>query len=139
MARCHTTNNEPPKARHYKACSTHLIHDLHHLATTHPTIHVLTLGAPATTQLHKLYGRPNVSLKSSFNTQGLTLTHPQLPTITTWSTFHPAAILREWKLMHAVAGHLTLLTRALEGSLPTPSTPHIIPTRGPITHGTPPC
>jgi len=47
-------------------------------------------------------------------------------TLTTWATFHPAAVLRTGNLIHAVEGHLTLLLHRLTGRSPVPSTPHLV-------------
>lgn len=47
--------------------------------------------------------------------------------VTLFSTFHPAAVLRTGNLIHAVAGHMTLLAAHIRGEAPTPSTPLFVP------------
>lgn len=47
--------------------------------------------------------------------------------VTLFSTFHPAAVLRTGNLIHAVAGHMTLLAAHIRGEAPVPSTPLFVP------------
>lgn len=47
--------------------------------------------------------------------------------LTLFSTFHPAAVLRTANLIHAVAGHMTLLAAHIRGEAPVPSTPLFVP------------
>lgn len=135
-ARCYHLQGDGPTNAHYKACRPHLLPDLHYLASHSSSLTVVTLGAPATTHLHALLGIPKVTLSSALTHQGRSI--PLSPdssqslgdlgprTITVFSTFHPAACLRERKLIHAVEGHLTLVLNHLTGRTPVPSLPSFI-------------
>lgn len=127
--RCLSFQNEAPKARHSKACSPHLAHDILCLLNTHDSLYILCLGAVAATSLYRLCSVPNISLTKSFSQQGTPLTLPSHPDLSfpVYSTYHPAACLREPKLLYAVQDHLLLLRNSIRGSVPTPSTPSIIP------------
>jgi hypothetical protein len=47
--------------------------------------------------------------------------------VTVFSSFHPAAVLRTPNLLHAVAGHVSLLYAHLTSTAPVPSTPRFVP------------
>lgn len=152
-ARCYHLHGDGPSNSHYKACRPHLLPDLHTLLSLHSSLTVMCLGAPATTHLHALLGIPKVTLTSSFSNQGRQvplpplssetsqslgpLGLPQTPdgrgasTITIFSSYHPAAVLRENNLIHAVQGHMTLLLNHLTGQTPAPSLPTLISPRSP--------
>lgn len=138
-ARCYHLHGDGPSNSHYKACRSHLLPDLHSLTTHHTSLTVMCLGAPATTHLHALLGIPKVTLTSSFSNQGRQVPLPPpessdgrgAQTITLFSTYHPAAVLRENNLIHAVEGHMTLLLNHLTGRTPAPSLPTLVPPRSP--------
>jgi hypothetical protein len=44
-----------------------------------------------------------------------------------FTTFHPAAVLRDPNLLHPVADHMTLLHSALTGQMPVASSPLLVP------------
>lgn len=70
-ARCYHRDGDGPKPAVYSACRSHLLPDLHLLASLHPLhpLLLITLGAPATTHTYALLGRPKVTLTSSFKHQ----------------------------------------------------------------------
>jgi len=128
-ARC--TSDHDPKPATYRACIRHTLADIQRIAPLHPPpLYILTLGAPATTHTWSL-ASISTSLSESFSKQGTPAKvegHPVL----LFSTFHPAAVLRSFNLIHAVSGHLQILLDHLTDNAPTPSTPTIVPARSPI-------
>lgn len=130
-ARCFHVFGDAPAARHYKACRVHLLSDLATLSTTCSRLYVLCLGAPATLNLWALSGTPRMSLSTAFHRQLAPLSLSPTLSVTTLSTYHPAAVLRDRNLAYAVSDHLQILLSSLQGQTPTPSTPTRIPPRGP--------
>lgn len=132
--RCHTQSNEAPKPRHYRECATFLSRDLHSIFRSygpHATRIVITLGAPSTSAFYKyiLEGH-KVSLSESFNYNGGL--HSLGPyDFTLFSTYHPAAVLRNNNLINTVHSHMQLVSDCLDGTMATPSEPMIVPTRSP--------
>lgn len=131
--RCHTLNNQAPKPRHYLECNQYLIEDLQAIK---PTI-VLTLGAPATTSFYKnILGRTKISLTKSFTLNGNLYTPEDhklagVGNFHLFSTYHPAAIMRNGNLINSVHSHMQLVSDCVDGTMASPSTPKIIPTRSP--------
>ena len=131
--RCHTTNNETPKPRHYIECNQYLIEDLQILKPNY----ILTLGAPATTSFYKnILGIPKISLTKSFALNGNLYTELEhkingVGEFNVFSTFHPAAVIRNNNHINSVHSHLQLLSDCLDGTMASPSSPKIIPTRSP--------
>jgi hypothetical protein len=66
-----------------------------------------------------------------FKSQGMLI--PSLPRTHLFSTFHPAAVLREPGLIHHVSDHMALLFAFLTGKLAKPSLPTIVPAFYPRT------
>ena len=131
--RCHTTNNQAPKPRHYTECNQYLINDLLRIK---PTI-ILTLGAPMTTSFYKnILGIPKVSLTKSFTLNGNLYTHQEhkigkIRDFHLFSTYHPAAVMRNNNLINSVHSHMQLVSDCVGGVMASPSKPQIVPTRSP--------
>ena len=131
--RCHTTNNQSPKPKHYRECNQHLIEDLQILK---PDI-VLTLGAPATASFYKnILGIVKISLTKSFTMNGNLYTPENhkingVGEFNMFSTYHPAAVLRNGNLINSVHSHMQLISDCVDGTMASPSAPKIVPTRSP--------
>jgi DNA polymerase len=131
--RCHTTNNETPKPRHYIECNQYLIDDLKYIK---PNI-ILTLGATTTTSFFKnILGLPKISLKKAFELNGNQYESDEhkieyLGTINVFSTYHPSALIRNNNLINSVHSHMQLISDCIDGTMASPSNPKIIPTRSP--------
>lgn len=134
--RCHTPSNEPPKTRHSRECSVHMMNELQLMRSWAPKKWiVVTLGASATTAFYKYHaeeliprGKKTVGLTESFNLNGGY--HEQWG-FHLFSTYHPAAVLRNNNLINAVESHMQLVSDCLDGILAQPSEPNIVPTRSP--------
>ena len=131
--RCHTTNNQAPKPKHYRECNQHLIEDLQIIK---PNI-VLTLGAPATTSFYKnILGITKISLTKSFTLNGNLYTSKDhkiqgLENFHMFSTYHPAAVMRNGNLINSVHSHMQLVSDCVDGVMASPSAPNITSTRSP--------
>lgn len=131
-ARCYTPADSPPKSRHYSTCAPFLLEDLGEIAMLHgdTKLAIVALGAPAAFHLWKLAGaKKGVKLSEAFRRNGRPIPIPGA-----WhffSTFHPAAIIRNHNLIHAAQDHLRLVHDFLTGTLATPSKPTFIPPRLP--------
>jgi uracil-DNA glycosylase family 4 len=141
-ARCFHVHGEGPVNAHYSACtSLHLAPELLHILSTHNNLTILTLGGPATTHTYAHLG-VKATLTSSLSHQATKLPYPPPPkpsrkktatppppsptpphSITLFSTYHPAYVLRDNNVIHAVQGHLDLLLAHLTDSAPVPSKP----------------
>jgi len=75
-ARCYHVTGDGPTNKHYKVCRDFLLPDLRLLAMASRELIVVCLGAPATSHLYALLGRPKVSLTSAFTHQGTRLPLP---------------------------------------------------------------
>jgi uracil-DNA glycosylase family 4 len=132
--RCYTQANEAPKPRHYRECATFLSQDIHALFRSygpHATRIIVTLGAPATTAFYKhiLEGH-KMSLSQAFTFNG-GLHHMGSYSFHLFSTYHPAAVLRNNNLINTVQSHMQLVSDCLDGTMATPSEPNIVPSRSP--------
>lgn len=131
--RCHTTNNETPKPRHYIECNQYLINDLQRYR---PNI-ILTLGAPMTTSFYKnILGIPKITLTKSFALNGNHYDQEDhkidgVGGFNVFSTYHPAAVLRNNNRINSVHSHMQLISDCVDGTMASPSKPEIIPTRSP--------
>jgi uracil-DNA glycosylase family 4 len=128
-ARCYTHSSSPPKPRHFRACFTsHSSLDLTtiagDLAIDTPRL-LLCCGAHALTTVTKFCSARSWPLSTGFTRQG-TPTH-LWGDWSLFTTFHPAAVLRDANLMHPVSDHMTLLHSALTGQMPVASSPSIVP------------
>jgi len=132
--RCHTQANEAPKPKHYRECATFLSRDIHGIFRSygpHAKRVVITLGAPSTASFYKniLEGH-RMSLAESFNHNGKV--HSMGPyQFHLFSTYHPAAVLRNNNLINTVHSHMQLVSDCLDNTMATPSEPEIVPTRSP--------
>ena len=131
--RCHTTNNQSPKPKHYRECNQYLIQDLQYIQPNY----VLTLGAPATASFYKnILGIPKISLTKSFSLNGNLYTEEEhkieaVGEFNMFSTYHPAAVMRNRNFINSVHSHMQLLSDCIDGTMASPSAPKIIPTRSP--------
>ena len=131
--RCHTTNNATPKPRHFTECNQYLIEDLQSINPDY----VLTLGAPATTSFYKnILGIPKISLNKSFALNGNSYTESDhkisgVGVFNVFSTYHPAAVIRNNNHINSVHSHLQLLSDCIDGTMAQPSAPVIVPNRSP--------
>ena len=130
--RCHTTNNQAPKPKHYLECNQYLIEDLQIIK---PDI-ILTLGAPATTSFYKnILEIPKITLKKAFQINGNfykpETVHLKCKGFNMFSTYHPAAVMRNQNLINSVHSHMQLISDCIDGTMASPSSPKIIPTRSP--------
>jgi uracil-DNA glycosylase family 4 len=134
--RCHTQSNETPKQRHYKECSNFLTLDMQKFRLLNPDkFIVVTLGAPATTSFYANHvpslipkGKKKVSLTDSFSLNG---GFHEGWGCYVFSTYHPAAVLRNNNYINAVESHMQLVSDCLDGTMAEPSDPLIVPTRSP--------
>ena len=129
--RCWTPLSAQPKAKHYDACWTHTAEDLQQIWKAHSQqrLSLLCLGVQASkSALKNLCGSKARNFSRILESQGL----PSLcDRYSLYFTFHPAAVLRNGNLIYAVADHLSILSAALEGQRPVPSTPLVIAPRAP--------
>lgn len=91
---------------------------------------LLFCSAPAVRAFWSWATGKGISQDDSFDRQAHLLDTPFGGAIT-FSTYHPAAVIRRHKLIHAVRDHLDLLSNYLDGTLPAPSTPNIVQPRRP--------
>ncbi len=131
--RCHTTNNEIPKPRHYVECNQYLIEDLKKYK---PDL-IITLGAPMTTSFYKnILGIPKINLQNSFSLNGNLYTEEDhkitgVGDFNLFSTYHPAAVMRNNNFINSVHSHMQLVADCIDGTMAKPSKPKVIPTRSP--------
>ena len=137
--RCHTINNATPKPRHYRACVSHTSGDLHYLIDQwykqeeRGKFIIVTLGAPATSSFYKeILEEKRVSLTEAFNRNGNTYMWDVFKReFHVFSTYHPAAVMRNNNYINAVESHMQLVSDCLDGTMAEPSEPDIVPTRSP--------
>lgn len=140
--RCHTEANDTPKPKHYRSCQHYLLDDLQYLfSANHDEDQVkivVTLGAPATTAFYKnIVEEGTVSLSKAFTMNGreyeFQLTGNTSTPFRLFSTYHPAAVLRNNNLINSVHSHMEMVSDCLDGTMATPSDPIIVPTRSPYS------
>ena len=138
--RCHTEANDTPKPKHYKACNHYLLDDLQSLfCQVHDEDQVkivVTLGAPATTSFYKnVVEEGTIPLTKAFTMNGreyeFLLTGDTSTPFRLFSTYHPAAVLRNNNLINSGHSHMQMVSDCLDGTMATPSDPTIVPTRSP--------
>ena len=137
--RCHTISNETPKPRHYRSCVPYTTRDLHYLVNqwyhqeNKGRFIVVTLGAPATSSFYKdVLDEKKVSLTEAFNRNGKSFMWDVFKReIFVFSTYHPAAVMRNNNYINAVESHMQLVSDCLDGTMAEPSEPDIVPTRSP--------
>lgn len=127
-AKCASPGTNPLR-RHYTACAPNLLVDLQLIKRAHPraAIHVLALGADPLISLWRLLvpGKPP-RLSKAFSSQGI-VSSTGVSGLRLWSTYHPAAILRDQSRIHAVSGHLVLLLRDITERRVLRTNPDIVP------------
>jgi len=134
--RCHTIENAPPKQSHVRECSTHMMNELQLMRSWEPKKWiVVTLGAIATTAFYKHHameliprGKKTVGLNEAFNLNG---GYHEGWGFHLFSTYHPAAVLRNNNHINAVEAHMQLVSDCLDDVLAQPSDPTIVTTRSP--------
>ena len=125
-ARCPTLgNNEKPKRKHYNACFNYLDNDIHSILESHSPhkAFILCLGADSYDTISRHYLGKSQSLRHGFNNQGQPNTLGPVGMLRIYTTFHPAAILRNKKYLYPVSDHMELLANAMNGKIPSPSLP----------------
>lgn len=129
--RCWTPLSAQPKSKHYDACWPHTAEDLERIADNHAApIRILCLGVQAAkAALKHLCNSKQRSFKHLLRSQG---TPSSCNRYLLYFTFHPAAVLRNRPLIHAVADHLSILHDAITGKRPKPSRPILVPPRAPV-------
>lgn len=133
-ARCATLGNEEkPKRRHYRECWGYTDNDINKILDAHsPHIaHILCLGADAYDTVSRAYLGKSHPLRHGFNNQGQANIEGPANMLRIYTTFHPAAILRNKRYLYPVSDHMELLSNALNGKLPTPSRPNVQQPRSP--------
>lgn len=131
-ARCHTTDDAPPRASHLKACMlNHGLADLTYLAASHCSLDVICLGSAAITGISKLFS-VKLTLAAARRSPRRFLKHPSSPlSILLSATFHPAFLLRAPHMQRAAKQDLLLFSAAFHDALPAITQPHLIPARPP--------
>jgi uracil-DNA glycosylase family 4 len=131
IARCFHVDGQSPKPAVFSLCRQHLIPDIQSINSMGGgPIFLLTMGAEATTHAYALAGHRGITLTKAFSRQGFKTSIANIPVLI-HSTFHPAFCEREERHIYAVQDHLRLLTDALQGLRPIPSTPSFHPIRSP--------
>jgi len=126
-ARCATLEkNATPKRKHYKECFVYLHEDIESIVNHHGSAFMLCLGSHSYATISQFLLGKQRSLRHGFANQGQPAELLFNNKINIYTTFHPAAVLREKKYLYPVSDHIDLLGRAMSGKLPTPSTPDII-------------
>ena len=120
--RCHTEANETPKPRHYVACNNYLLQDLTELSKSSDKLIVVTLGAPATASMYKnILGLKRMSLSEAFNLNGNEHEVAESFKVIVFSTYHPAAVLRNRNHINTISSHMQLVHDCLLGTMAVPS------------------
>ena len=143
-ARCWTPATAPPKRRHYKSCIEHSIVDANHILRRAGDQQVgwLCCGAAAVNTLTRVLLDKPMGLRDSFKSQSKSCSlvrrnvqgesEPGTHNTNLFATYHPAAVLRNPNLIHAVADHLELLSSFFRGDMPRPTRPTLVPARAPM-------
>ena len=143
-ARCWTPATAPPKRRHYKNCIEHSIVDASHIlrCTGDRQVGWLCCGAAAVNTLTRVLLDKPEGLRDSFRSQSrsCSLVRRNIQgeneagawSVNLFSTYHPAAVLRNPNLIFAVEDHLSLVSSFFRGDLPKPTRPTLVPARAPI-------
>jgi uracil-DNA glycosylase family 4 len=133
IARCVSPGGKP-KPAHYRTCITNTISDINSILDYHAPAKsraILCAGADPVTQFTRTFQKKAMSQQDAFRAQGMLI--PSLPRTHLFSTYHPAAVLREPGLIHPVSDHMALLFAFLTGKLAKPSLPTIVPAFYPKT------
>jgi len=143
-ARCWTPAVSPPKRKHYKSCIEHSIVDANHIIrrTGDQQVGWLCCGAAAVNTLTRVLLDKPMGLRDSFKSQSKSCSlvrrnvqgesEPGTHNTNLFATYHPAAVLRNPNLIHAVADHLELLSSFFRGDMPRPTRPTLVPARAPM-------
>ena len=143
--RCCSSNSNPPKRRHLKTCFEHTIVDANNIVREQrdKKIAWLCCGAAAIDTLSRTFFPKRINLSQSVRSQSLPFpfvgrnakgeVEPTTRTHHLFTTYHPAAVLRNSNLIHPVSDHLTLLSSFFKGTIPTPTKPTLIKVRPPRT------
>jgi uracil-DNA glycosylase family 4 len=124
--RCHTIGNAPPAQKSFRTCmDLYFLEDLDRLVGHAKRVAIVTLGAHATKHVYRVFGLKVASLKSAFSQQGTQVAHG-LHRVSIYSTYHPAAVIREHNLINIVAAHNSQISHWLDGNEVRPSKPEIV-------------
>lgn len=122
-ARCHTIANAPPPQKCFRTCmDAYFLHDVEALLSLGGPLGIVSLGAHATRHVHRVFGSKVGSLKKAFSMQGSRVRWCS-EAITLFSTYHPAAVIRERNLGNVVAAHNSLICQWIFGTEVRPSKP----------------
>lgn len=124
-ARCFTAADSLPPSS-YRSCLPHLATDLTALVAFHSSLIVLCLGAPAAASTLHLLTSKKITLTRALSYNGTTFPFSS-GSVTFFSTFHPAHVLRNRGMLLPVLDHLALLRSHLSSTLPSITKPHIVP------------
>lgn len=130
--RCWTAGDKKPKPKHIKACLPYLLADLEAIAAVHPLVVLILMGDTAVQAWFKyhLKGKgKKLSLTRAFSFNGHTFSLPSSAKVVTFTTYHPAYVLRSVNYAFAVHDHFEVLNRFLDGIITPRSKPRIVPTR----------
>jgi len=116
----------------YNACIPYFVDDVKKIAKVHDKVYLLICAAKGVTALWKYeLGEKNYTQKNSFNNQNCVVDIGGCQ-VTCFSTFHPAAIMRQNRLIHVVNDHLQLMCNCLDGNAPSRYVPKIDLPRYPL-------
>jgi uracil-DNA glycosylase family 4 len=127
IARC-VSPGGTPKPLHYRTCIGNTLSDINTILDFHSPAKsraILCAGADPLRYFSKTFQKKHMYQTEGFKSQGMLI--PSLPRTHLFSTFHPAAVLREPGLIHPVSDHMALLFAFLTGKLAKPSLPTIVP------------
>jgi uracil-DNA glycosylase family 4 len=127
IARC-VSPGGTPKPLHYRTCIGNTLSDINTILDFHSPAKsraILCAGADPLRYFSKTFQKKHMYQPDGFKSQGMLI--PSLPRTHLFSTFHPAAVLREPGLIHPVSDHMALLFAFLTGKLAKPSLPTIVP------------
>lgn len=131
--RCHTLANTPPPQKCFRTCmDAHFLHDVDALLSAGGPMCIVTLGAHATRHVYRVFGLKVTSLKKAFSVQGTRVVRG-LHELRIYSTYHPAAVIRERNLGNVVAAHNSQILQWLKGNEVRPSEPVVVPPYFPPT------
>ena len=83
-----------------------------------------------------ILGIPKISLTKSFALNGNQYTEEDhkisgVSEFNLFSTYHPAAVMRNNNFINSVHSHMQLVSDCIDGTMASPSRPEIVPTRSP--------
>ena len=127
VARC-LSGPKPPTHSQYDTCfRSFSSREIEGFCLSGLRLLAICLGADVTSALHRRFTGRSLSMRSAFSSPLRTYTTPSGKTFQALSTYHPAGILRQRRLIHAARDHLILARDWAHSIVATPSTPTIVP------------